>query len=404
MNAKFLPMGSLSVGLTSQPLPVALQSLIAQLQDRVKDGADKFTLSRADGLELIQQLQRASEAVANPPDPPLVDSAKELKMLKARIRLGGYAAGIANDLKRSNTGASLAKHANKLAPILDAEARKANSAVRTDFRLACRNPASGMPVKAAVGLFAIRQYGRRNDVCHSGILPCKMAEDWAGLSQLIDKDLAELSDFLPDDEISDRDKWVKVIEHYRERTIEEIAPISGIWKEWQPPSPVEEDQDFQEPTDRRIFDLRRFPEQVRQHAFERSKKEEDAHLPAGTSTALGRRTLVRSDPLQSPTKRKASSFPDLGLPRKSRKTEGIESSKDVPPSTKAEQESIDELLAEFVKDLHALADKDTSQARRSLKGFRTNIEDSLVILRAKAGKKAAKADKTARRLKAVSER
>jgi len=40
----------------------------------------------------------------------------------------------------------------------------------------------------------------------------------------------------------------------------------------------------------------------------------------------------------------------------------MESSKDVPPSTKVEQEPTDEILAEFVKDLDGLADKDKRHA------------------------------------------
>jgi hypothetical protein len=158
-----------SLRVSSQPLPVALQSLIAQLQEKVGDGqADKISLSREDGLELIQQLQRASDAVANPPpDPQLVRAATELKTLKALIRLGDYAGAIFNDLKNSDYGYLLDEHANKLAPKLVKARVDKKSELWNSFALSCTNPRSGLPVEQDVALFAIQKYGARNDVCHS---------------------------------------------------------------------------------------------------------------------------------------------------------------------------------------------------------------------------------------------
>jgi hypothetical protein len=358
MDANALPMSSLSVEVSSQPLSIALQSLIAQLQEKIGDGqVDEISLSREDGLELIQQLQRASDVVVNPPsDPQLVRAATELKTLKAFIRLGDYAGTIFNDLKTSDHGYLLREHANKLASKLVKAFVDKKSELWNSFALSCANPRPGLPVEQDVALFAIQKYGARNDVCHSEFAQCKVNKDWDALAQHIHNDLAELTDILPDDDVQDRDNWRMVIESYRDQTIEETAPNSGKWYAKQAPQLVESN-DRPEATDRRIFDLRKLPKQVREHAFENGREEKDS-LPVGTSRVSGRRILVRSDPPPG-SKRKVSDLLDLGLPKKSCKTKGMESTRDVSHSQPVEKDSFDVLVADLVKDLHGVADKDT---------------------------------------------
>jgi hypothetical protein len=280
MDANALSTSSLSVGVFSRPLSVALQSPIAQLQEKIGNGqADKISLSREDGLELIQQLQRASDAVANPPpDSQLVRAATELKTLKALIRLGDYAGAIFNDLKNSDYGYMLGEHANKLAPKLTKARLDKKSELCHSFVLSYLNPRSGLSVEQDDALFAIQKYGARNDVCHSESAQCKVDKDWDALAQFIDNDLA---DILPDDDVQDRDNCRRVIESFRDRSIEGTAPNSCKWDAKEAPQPVESN-DRPEATDRRIFDLPKLPKQVREHAFKHGREEKDS-LPIGTS-------------------------------------------------------------------------------------------------------------------------
>lgn len=334
-----------------------------------------------------------------PPNPQLVRAATEVKTLKALIRLGDYAGAIFNDLKTSDYGYLLGKYANKPAPKL-VKARLDKSELWNSFALSCTNPQSGLPVEQGVTLLAIQKYGARNDACHSESAQCKVDKNWDALAQLIHNDLAELTDILPNDDVQDRDNWRMVIESYSDQTIEETAPNSGKWYAKEAPQPVESN-DRPEATDRRIFDLRKLPKQVREHAFEHGREEKDSLL-VGTSRVSGRRILVRSDPPRG-SKRKASDLLDLGSPKKSCKTKGMESTRDLSHSQPVEKDSFDVLVADLVKDLHGVADRDMEKATKVIKSVRGIVEGKLDSMGIIAAVKARATSKKARRAARVSQ-
>jgi hypothetical protein len=157
-----------------------------------------------------------------------------------------------------------------------------------------------------------------------------------------------------------------------------------------------------EATDRRIFDLRKLPKQVREHAFEHGREEKDS-LPIGTSQVSGRRILVRSDPLRT-LKRKVSNLLDLGSPKKSSKTKGKESTRDVSHSQPVEKDPFGVLVADLVKDLYGVADKDIKKATKVVESVRGLVEEKLNSLGVIAGAKARAMGRKARRAARVSQR
>jgi hypothetical protein len=374
-----------------QTLPGSLQSWIGKLKSRA-DSADRISLSREEGQDLIRLLSTASAAVAEPaPASDLVQAKQDLHGLKAHIRLGDYAAFLFNDLKlKGARGSDLKKDADKIHLAL----RAGDGTVRQALQTSVNNLAlQGGHMDFATASFAIRAYAARNAVCHSETGFRKRARDWDGLAQQIDEDLSALLAILPEDELRHQDTWTRIIQWYRDRSIEQDE-VTGSWEE-KPPEPSASDL-AGSPT---LIDVRNLPLSVRPRAFHRGLFDVSSK-PNDPTDAARRKIEAKSDPTPGPPlKRKASGTPEGEGPRKLRCV--------VPESRKANPELWDEydrLALDASSESQELAEKDLGKSIQQLKAYRDLIKYGAEELEAenlskkekKEGKKS-KADARARR-------
>ena len=344
-----------------QTLPDALQSWIGKLESRA-GSADKFSLSREEGQDLIRLLSTASEAIAESAlTHDLVHEAQDHHDLKAKIRLGDYAGFLFRDLKRYGAlGNELSKQADEISLALRAGDGTVRQALQTSVSTLST---LGGVMDFDTAAFAIHAYAARNAACHSEAGHRNVARDWDGLAHQIDEDLSALPGILPDGELQQQDKWTRIIHWFRDRSIEQDE-ASGSWTE-KSPEPSASDL-VRDPT---LLDVRNLPLRVRPRAFHRGLFD-GSPMPNGSNNAARRSIQARSDPTPSdPRKRKADGIPDGEGPRKFRCV--------VPESRKSNPEKWDEfdrLSLDLSNQSQELAEKDVSRSVLALKTYGDSIK------------------------------
>jgi hypothetical protein len=350
-----------------QTLPGVFQSWIGKLESRA-GSADKFSLSREEGQDLIRLLSTASEAIAeSAPAHDLVHEEQDHQELKAKIRLGDYAAFLFKDLKLNGAlGNELSKHADEISLALRAGDGTVRQALQTSVRsLSVQGGDMGFDTAA----FAIHAYAARNAACHSEAGHRKIARDWDGLAHQIDEDLSALPDILSDGELQHQDKWTRIIHWFRDRSIEQDED-SGLWTE-KPPEPPAGDL-VRDPT---LLDVRNLPLPIRPRAFHRGLFD-GSPKPNGTTNAARRKIEAKSDPTPSnPRKRKADGISDSEGPRKLRCV--------VPESRKSNPgkwDEFDRLSLDMSNQSRELAERDVSRSVEVLKVYRDSIKIAMADL------------------------
>ncbi len=291
---------------------------------------------------------------------------KELHNLKAIIRLGDYAGHLFNDLKRHGSlGCDLSKHADVISQAL----KDGDGTVRQ----ALQSSVSSLSVLAGemdfdTACFAIHAYAARNAACHSKAGLRKIARDWEGLAHQIDEDLSGLPGILPDGELQHLDNWTRIIQWFRDRSIEQEKD-SGFWKEKSPDPTAADLARNPGPT---LLDVRTLPLPVRPRAFHRGLFD-GSPRPNGTTNAAKRKIEAKSDPTPViPLKRKADGIPEGGGPRKLRCA--------VPESqmaTAGKWDEFDRLSLDVSHSSRELADKDLGKSIQVLMRHRESIKTAM---------------------------
>ncbi|KAL8694407.1 MAG: hypothetical protein Q9224_003574, partial [Gallowayella concinna] len=242
------------------------QALLELLEGKLESGADKITLSRDQVLDIVQQLRGPGESKASggSSDPKLTQVEQDFKRLRAHIRLGDYAGKVYNDLKdTAYRGTRVSINALTLAKGLREEANgRPGKVTETLQKAVVKLPLNlqfqdKMPMEVAK--FAIYAYEARNLACHRYLVELKSGDECGELAAEVSRDLKELPDFLPDDQIQHLESWRRIIDYYRDSWMRH-DPKAHTWTWF---DTRKKDSGPSEPTD-----VTTLPKDLRQQPFD----------------------------------------------------------------------------------------------------------------------------------------
>lgn len=215
-----------NVGSSDPPVSKS-QSLINLLTRQLDSQADNITLSRSEALGIVQQLRssggsEAYESVCG----ELAKEKERVKAFRAHCRLGDYAGIVFNDLKGSWIDVD-DKGTPQMANTLSEELREEQAGKYGSQALSLKQTVSAWTStqlsedqRVDMASLAVHAYGARNTICHSQASRLKTGGNWHGLGQQISKDLRELKELLPVDQLKHQEIWRQILEYYRDRYIE----------------------------------------------------------------------------------------------------------------------------------------------------------------------------------------
>ncbi|KAL8844414.1 MAG: hypothetical protein Q9176_001324 [Flavoplaca citrina] len=235
------------------------QSLIDHLTGKLESKADNVSLSKDKVLEIIQQLRHSGESTADEKCcRELTQVKEELKIVRYYGRLGDYAGKVYKDLGRSMCDSEVGIDAEGLVKGIEENTAKGSDLFEDTVDNLPQNSQDSNKMPSATVKYAVSQYTARNKVCHVGFRQLQADGEWSQLGDHISKDLAELTEILPDDQLQHRDKWRHIIEYYRDSNI--YRSPDGTWV------PIPE-EDLYHPCPSRPFDVSALPKDLRPAQF-----------------------------------------------------------------------------------------------------------------------------------------
>ncbi|KAL8798672.1 MAG: hypothetical protein Q9182_006483 [Xanthomendoza sp. 2 TL-2023] len=361
-------------------------SLLELLTGKLESGADQISLSRDQVQDIVQRLRGPKEestASAGSSDRELAEVRKKLKIQEVHRRLGDYAGKVYDDLKDQGWGKKTSLLAKSLAEDLDRAAAQGTTVKVTEtFERAVDNLPQNlkdrgkMPVETAQ--FAVASYGDRNLACHSGVRQLKDEHLWIELGNQLSKDLRELHEILPDDQLRHRDKWSQIITYNRDSYVRPGSDPREPWlgvldKRLNPPSVLP-----------RPFDPTTVPVDCRPSLFLAGRFR-------GPGPGQPRRRERRiSDPEQYGKRKRDDEFPldDEPLAKKSRFDGPLKEPDHGAPWGTGNKKKVHELMDALL----AFHDKDPTAANEHVKAELTFIKAWSKKLRKKEGRKRKEAE------------
>ncbi|KAK1765479.1 hypothetical protein QBC33DRAFT_621257 [Phialemonium atrogriseum] len=214
-------------------------SMIDLVISKLDDNPDEVVLSGGEARRLVALLSRKNEIVRE-----LSKVTEDLKEIRFLTRYGDYAKEMWTDMKSverpecfkelpklpQRPAATLQKlreemrvaKGQPLAPHL----RKDETKGRLSDAFAASTSFLQPHVAIETSLLATEAYADRNEACHAPIEDLKARKDSLGLADLIDRDMGDLVDCLPDSRSDELPHWKLILDYFRYRNLD---PTSDTW-------------------------------------------------------------------------------------------------------------------------------------------------------------------------------